>query len=131
MALVRWVRWAYSLEPPIRLHTAATGEDGAPRMSGDFLAWLRSSEEGLVACAEDEYGYRRTPLRCALFELHGRVEGTERAGLAHLALSIAQSDQVTLEDLGRRYGIAEWAVGIVVTEALRRLWDDCVPMVAR
>lgn len=127
MAYVRWVRWAYEQEPPTRLHTRDTGDDGAPRMSGDFLAWLRAAEEKGVACAEDADGYLRTPFRCALFDLHGRTEGTERAWLAHIALGVAHGAEPVEATL--RCGIPEWASGIVTYEALKRLWERYAPLI--
>jgi len=132
---VRWGRYAYSMEPPFRLHSHHAGEGGTPQMTGEFMAWLRSAESKGVACAEDEDGFLRTPLRCAVFELHGRVEGTERAGLAHVAYDLASSDSTlpglspSLDDIGRRYGLPFWSMNVIGMEALRRLWEKYVPLV--
>lgn len=127
-AYVRWIRYAYQQEPPVRIHSRETGVDGNPAYTGEFIAWLRGSEEQDVACATDEEGYFRTPLRCCLYLMHGRDEGSSGAAMAHLALAIAITDWAA-DDVGRRHGIEPtWARPIVIEEVLRRVWSAYSPL---
>ena len=121
---VRWARWAYAQEPPMRLHVHDIGEDGTPRWSGDFWAWIRGSESQAVACAPDDDGYYRTPFRCALLTFHGRFDNTERAEMAELVLDIAANETFSPEVIAARHGITgpQWVMDLVVTEIMRRAW---------
>ncbi len=142
---LRWVRWAYEQEPPFRIHASfRTDAGGDPALSGEFLDWIegigspstgrQDHEEscpwryGVTKAARD-LGvrgecrcYYRWPLRYALWQMHGRVEGTEGAWLADLLLDVAASRE-GLPAIGSSHGIhPEWAVPFVVRGALSRLW---------
>ena len=132
-AYVRWARWAYAQEPPFRLHVRETGDDGNPRMSPAFYAWLRAHEEGRIACATDTDGYYLQPFRCAVFTLHGRsheIKNREddNAMMADYALALARSDW-SLEDFARSVGVAPaWVVRPATEVALTRLFDLYAPL---
>lgn len=129
-ALVRWARYAYRLEPPVRLHARDTGDDGTPRWSGAFVAWLRSKDEGKQACATDDDGYYRLPFRCALFQLHGRDEGSDEAALADFCLGVAISTELaSLDTVADYLGLKpHWAVRPAAEYALRRLFNLYAPL---
>jgi hypothetical protein len=148
---LRWVRWAYSQEPPFRIHVSfRTGEDGDPALSGEFMDWVegisspsagRQDHEddcpwryGVTKAARDLgvrgdcHCYYRWPLRFALWQMHGRFEDTPGAWLADLLLDVAGSHE-SLSEIGARHGIRpEWAVPFVVHGGLRRLWWSYSPM---
>lgn len=128
-AYVRWCRWAYKQEPPVRLHTRETGPDGNPRWSGDFYKWITGADSGLAACGTDVEGYYRTPFRCALYVLHGRFEDTEQSAMAHLCLDIATNEFESALLIAAQHGIGpQWVQPIVLRETLRRLWDLYAPL---
>ena len=125
---VRWARFSYNQEPPFRLHTRETGEDGNPRMSPDFYAWLRAHESGRVACAVDHDGYYRLPFRCAIYTRHGNNEKRDEAMMADYALKLASSDW-PLGEFARSVGLAPaWVVKPATELALTRLFDLFAPM---
>lgn len=127
-AMVRWARHAYRDEPPFRLHTRALGEGGNPAMAPEFIAWLRTDESGLIACATDDDGYFRLPFRCAVFTMHGRDDRTEQALMADYALQLARSD-VPLDEFAARVGLSPWWVVKPATEAaLDKLWGMFAPL---
>lgn len=122
---VRWLRHQYRQEPPIRLHLTAIGEGGTPKWSGDFLAWVNG---GPGACGQDEDGYLKTPLRCAIYALHGRFEDAPRARMADYALALATTDAPWFV-IAKRAGIEpDWARPIATLAAVRRIWDLYAPM---
>jgi hypothetical protein len=127
-SFVRWSRWAAKQEPPFRLHTRETGEDGNPRMSPAFLAWLDSMSRARIACATDDDGYYRHPFRCAIFTLHGRDERSDNAALADFCLAVALSDE-PLDRLASFVGLKpHWAVVPAAEWALRKLWNLYAPL---
>lgn len=124
-AYIRWARWAYGQEPPVRLHVRGLSDDGSPRWSGDFISWITGGEQ--ASCGQDQEGFYRTPLRCAIFTMHGRFEDKPEAKMADFLLSIAGS-HVDLATVCRWHGIAPgWVQPIVAVEALRRLWELYAP----
>ncbi len=124
---VRWVRWASRLEAPVRLHDRGIADDGTPRMTGEFVAYLQGATLVGVACAVDEDGWYRTPYRCALLTLHGRDETTDGAGMAHLVAAIATTDE-DVPTIAERLGIGpRWVVRPAAELALARLWALYAP----
>ncbi len=123
---LRWGRWAYRQEPPVRVHVRDLASDGTPRWSGDFAAWVAGIDSG-TACATDDEGFYRWPLRCALFAMHGRYEDGGSAAMADLLLDLLASDR-TLADVAAEHGVTpSWVVPIVAAESLRRLWEMYAP----
>ena len=121
---VNWARWMYRQEPPTRLHDQDTAKDGAPRMSGMFMAWLQQGES---ACSLDAEGAFRTPFRCALYTLHGRDEETVEAAMADLALDVA-AGTLTWDRIAAEHHIdPPWVRRLAVAHALGRLWDIYSP----
>ena len=127
---VRWIRWAYRQEPPVALHDRdELADDGTPRWTGDFMAWISGTTlKGGISCGEDDEGYLRTPLRCALYTMHGRFENAPSAKMADFLLSIAEGG-MSVGDVAVAHGVGPaWVHEIVAREALRRLWDIYAPM---
>ena len=142
---LRWVRWQYAQEPPFKIHTSyRTDAGGDPALSGEFLAWIEGIDSPSAGRQDHEdscpwrYGvtraardlgvrgecrcYLRWPLRYALWQMHGRVGGTEGAWLADLLLDVAAAPD-PVPEIGTRHGIRpNWAVPFVVHGALGRLW---------
>lgn len=129
-ALVRWARWAYRLEPPIRIHTHDIDDEGVPRFSGQFLQWIRSGETTSGACATDPDGYYTFPLRCALFTMHGPGQEDDAAMKADFCLAAAVSNDLdTIDDVAERVGLKpHWVVRPAAEFALRDLWSRYAPM---
>lgn len=145
---VRWLRYAWSDEPPTRIHVHAIDAGGTPAWSGEFMAWIEGISSGLSLLRDHEPGcpnraqgdrrrkreecgcYYRWPLRAALFEMHGRFEDTPAAAMADWCVLVASTD-TTLPTLAQRVGLPDpwgWTVPLFTEQAIWRLWTLYSPL---
>ena len=129
-ALIHWVRWAYKQEPPIAIHDRdELADDGTPRWTGDFATWVNGvGNGGGGSCGEDDDGYLRTPLRCALYVMHGRFERAPSAKMADFLLDIAQENMAVTEVALLHEITPAWVHAIVTEVGLRKLWELYTPV---
>jgi hypothetical protein len=128
--LVRWIRDAYAAEaPPLRLHERATGDDGAPRLAGPFIAYITAHPKEIdrgdpeyIKTEGDEAGTYLRPLAAALWRLEKR--SPEYAAIARaIACEVFDPEsavEAALGMLGYRVPDA-WRKGIA-RDSLVRVW---------
>jgi hypothetical protein len=128
--LVRWIRDAYAAEaPPLRLHERATGDDGAPRLAGPFIAYITAHPKEIdrgdpeyIKTDGDEAGTYLRPLAAALWRLEKR--SPEYAAIARaIACEVFDPEsavEAALGMLGYRVPDA-WRKGIA-RDSLVRVW---------
>jgi hypothetical protein len=129
--LVRWIRDAYAAEaPPLRLHERATGDDGAPRLAGPFIAYItahpkeidRGDPEYIKTDGDDEAGTYLRPLAAALWRLEKR--SPEYAAIARaIACEVFDPESAVEAALGMLgYRVPDsWRKGIA-RDSLVRVW---------
>lgn len=116
------VRRAYADEVPTKLHDAAIGEDGTPRMTARAEGYIfgNASADDAGRDAEtgqrDLIGYHFTPFRATL-ERMCRGNETERkiaAIVGHVTIGSQGPKEAAISE-----GIPSWAVNLVAFPALR------------
>lgn len=116
---VRMLRAAYSDEVPTKLHEAAIGEDGTPRMHPQAEGYIFGSEQAGYERADPETGERpiadfyRTPFRALL--AHWERTTSPRAALISRVAIGSQGPMAAAIDLG----VPAWCAKVVAEDTLR------------
>lgn len=119
---VRRVRRMYADEVPDRLHEAALGDDGTPRMTARAVGYIMGDHRGDDAGTDPEtgqrdlLGYYHAPFRAALANLeHGSESERKRAAIvSHITIGSQGPREAAIAE-----GVPSWCAKDVAELVLR------------
>lgn len=119
---VRMVRKAYQDEVPTKLHEAAIGDDGTPRMTPRAEGYIFGSETADDAGRDPEtgqrdmIGYYRSPFRARLAEMGRGDSASQKRSAIVSHVTIGQMGPV---DAAVLEGVPQWCAKVVAEDAIR------------